>query len=922
MILAIRSRFFKLLGINIQEKNKVYWSLFLVFSGGALQCYISAFPIAIFISIFGSKNLPQIYLAVAGFSILMGVLYSFFESRFKFNQLILGLICTIGTFLTMLSLGIIHWGDPWLVVLLLIWAILSYDLLDLAIWAILNRIYTLQQAKSSFGIIGGFQSLGGLIGGLLSPILVLFIRLEYLLLMLGVLTFVVMVIMFYLLKNTDFQTEDLSEQDSFTPEIVDIEKQLKFKSFFKNRYVLKIFSLVTLGVFAMYTIDLLFNTAAEEKYPTDEALAAFMGIFYGLVDGLDLFTSVFVFNWFLKKFGLVPASFVLPTISLIIITPLLILLQVPGFFITVFWLITALKLFEECLRGSLSDMSILLLLQPFHPRVRSNLQAKIDSTIVGISTAIISLILILIASTIGVSTSLLAVLAMFFFIGQFLINLTLKNNYIDALSKAIAKRYYARGGSLKPTREDLLILKKYLNSNHPDEIIYALLIIEKIDKNTFVNALAHPLHSRSTFLVEFTLDKIMQYHLNQYEAVLEKILKSHPVEEIQAKALFTLGHINYSKIKPTLAKFLKNPESILGLQALTLINQFESSKGKIIVYETIMQMCKSPLREARRESARLIGVLNHDKFTALLNNLSVDKDEQVRVQALQSVIKLGYQELFDDVCKNIINIPLNLEILNDLKKHQDIFTKLIMNTFQYQSAPCKIKYLHILKHYNNLDAQNFIKTLIFTEKSMVKQLSLTMLVDMKFPYDEKFYKNLSQEILTETSFLRTQYEYLLTIPQLELTQLLTNIISSKLKLSSKRLILSLAIYYDNATIMKVRDGLEQIRENERDYAIELLHSSLEADHKKVIIPLFMKIYLNKTDVKFQVRSEFVQVLREHLQPNIEDNFDLATLLASIYIVMHGEYPELNDELHKLSSHPSPIIQETLAWGKMRRVKLT
>ena len=168
---TLREKLFRTMGMKISDQRKVFLSFLLTFATGALLCYISSFPLALFLTHNGSKTLPQIYLAVAFLLIFIGFAYTFLEYRLAFNKLMMGLIFIISFVLVLLGTALIKLSNNWIILLLLVWAIVAYDLLELCIWSVINRIYSMQQAKNSFGIIGAFQSIGGVLAGFSSPCL-------------------------------------------------------------------------------------------------------------------------------------------------------------------------------------------------------------------------------------------------------------------------------------------------------------------------------------------------------------------------------------------------------------------------------------------------------------------------------------------------------------------------------------------------------------------------------------------------------------------------------------------------------------------------------------------------------------------------------------------------------------------------------
>lgn len=418
-----------IMGLKATDTIKVLWTFSLAFISGALLCYISSLPIALFLMNYGSEQLPFIYLAVAFLYTVFGFAYAFFERRFIFQRLIIGLAFIICFVLTLLGTALITLNSKIIIIFMLLWVILSYDLIEFCVWSVINNIYSIQQAKKSFGIIGSCQSLGGLTAGLTSPFLISLMGVHNLIACVAVLSLFLVFAMFFLLRQADnLQPDEEENATDNTP---------SFQTIKNNKYIIKIASLTALAIFAMYSVDLLFNFVAEDRYPDGEKLAGFLGVFFGLVDGVDLLCSMALYSWLLKRMGVVSTLFILPVVGFLISLPIALLSFIPLWVNGVFWLIVTLKLWEESVRTSLTEMSHLLLLQPFPLQMRSFVQSKLDSIVIGLSMAIISIVLILLGNTLGHSILALSLCGMLFFVLSISILLSLKVDYRRAVSAAI-----------------------------------------------------------------------------------------------------------------------------------------------------------------------------------------------------------------------------------------------------------------------------------------------------------------------------------------------------------------------------------------------------------------------------------------------------------------------------------------------------
>ncbi|CEG55546.1 MFS transporter [Legionella fallonii] len=908
----IYNKFLRNIGIKRTEQSKLLWSLLMAFIAGGLQCYFSSFPMALFLTTYSSASLPMIYLAVAGLSVVFGLGYTFFEYRVSFNRLIVGLTVTVGILWTILGAALIGISNKLIIAVLIIWAILAFDLLGLAIWSVFNRIFSLQQAKNTFGVIKGCQSIGGLLAGLLSPILLFFVSLKYLIVGIGLSTFVLVLAMVTLLRNVK-SSEPLHGMN--TEKQDENLEEINIRALLHNKYVLKIFALIALGVFSTYIIALTFNTAAEARYPSEATLAGFLGVFFGLVDGVDLFCSVFLYKKLLKRYGLAAALFVLPALGILITLPILLFNSIPTLAYLVFWLIVSLKLSEDGIRASLTHMGNLLLLQPFPPRIRAFLHSKSDVLIVGVATAVISTLLILIVNFIGVSIGFLTGFAFLCFVITVLILCTLESDYVTALIKAISNRYFEGSELLYPTKEDLQLLKSCLSSQHSDEVIYALTVIERIAPAELPTVLGTIIRSPDLAVSGYALEKIKQYHLVHYFPEISSILQQHHPEALKAKALITAAHLDYEQTEQ-FARLLLH-DDFLPLSSAALIILYKQSKDptlKALATDKLHELMTATEEVKRAASAYIIGEIAQEEINKLLHQLITDSSELVRRKAFESVIHARYAPLYNDLIQNLHLLGIGDNISNDFFRGNHVILSVIDNHFADYSHDVKTKALYIVSQINDKQAQKFIEHFILSEDDTLKTAALHALSHFDQSTEPRILKKLSSEILFEAQYLHEQYQYLLSTPNVTLTALLRDALQRKIQLSTERLFLALSLYYDQNLIDKAINGLEKVREEEKSYALELIDTTLEAQHKKIISPLLAELYLAELPINADLHSDaFHRVLKNNIMPADQQYISLLTSMACLYVIIKGSILVCQTEIEKLQQSNNQLLHETIEW---------
>ncbi len=898
-------RILRVLNIKSSEKVMALWSFMLAFLIGSAQCYLSAVPMSLFLTRFSSASLPQVYLVVAGLAIALGSVYTFFENRLPFNRLMLGFILVIGCITTSLWFLLAGLTSIWIVALLTVWAIVAYDLLDLGLWSVFNRIYNLQQGKRLFGIIGASQSIGGIFSGLMLPLLLFFVATEHVILLISLIIFAALVILAGLLRTQINPEEDEDDED------VANEKN-SLSKIFKNKYIFKLMCLVTLGVFAMYIVDILFNTVAEQRYPNEEALAGFLGVFFGLVDGMDLLLSTFLFSWLLSRYGIIFSLMILPVLGILTGVFLLISHAVPLLVILIFWLVVVLKLFEEAIRASISDMSNLLLLQPLSPSLRAFALSKSDTFFVPLATAVISILLILVTHSVGIVIPWFVTAVLVCYGLYVLITLTLKTDYITVLTKAIANRYTLASTAQHINKESVPLFQKALLSKYPDEVIYALTTIENIDKPVFFNELKSTLKSKEIEVRRFTLKKIREYRLTDFYSQVLSSLEKEPNKRLQALIIRTLAALNYDEASHKISSSINDDSQIVSRTAIVTTWSYGDTLTQESMFEKVNQMISSEQETLRRSAAIIIGEVNNTQANNLLGILAHDENLTVKIPVLKAILKTKHHTLLNKVISNLDTLPLSGSTLEHFLSLGECFMPIIQEHFSNYSHAVQLKILYTIGEMNLRVGVLFLENSVLTQKGILQQAALRALSRTSDSKSNIFLDKLYRQIKEEVNHLSELQQFLNVIPMQEATGLLRDVFRRKVTLSIERLLLSIAIFYQDSPMMKIKSSLESGNEDEISYALELLERILDPELKRVISPVLIPIFLTE-ETHNENSNDFHELIKAHLHANDKEPMTILTCIACLYVIKEIGREPFSAELATLNNSTYPIIQETLIW---------
>lgn len=896
-----------LLGVKPSEKKLFLWSFILAFITQVINCYLASVPMSLFLMKFSSENLPKVYLGIGLLTIIIGYVYTLFHSHFAFNRVVLGFFIVIGCVTTIFWCLLAGFNNVWIIALLASWSMVSFYLIDYSLWSVFNQIYNLQQAKRLFGLLGAGQSIGGVIAGLLLPVLLLFVAAQQVILLIGILILLASLPLIKLLNLPNKLQEERVVRETKTPEGT-------MRSIFSNKYIVKLMALVFLAIFLLYMVDILFNTFAKEHYPEEQALAGFLGLFFGVVEGASFVISAFIYRQLMERYGAVLSLLLYPALLITVSIFIFVSNLVPLLVLLTFWLVVLLKFFEASVRANLNGITIVFLLQPLPPALRLLMLSKNHLFITPLAAIIISLIMIAVTNTVGIITSYVLVAVVVCCVLYILITRTLNSDYIQSLTKAIANRYVLTSGVQVYSKESLPLFAQALRSPHPDVVVYALSTIEQINKAEFIKGLQCTFKSSSVDICTLALKKIGQYHVKAFYPQIATMLDAEPNNTLKAQAITSLAELDYNKAQSKIALFVDAPSARVHSAALIALWRFGNDSTKREVLEKIRQMLTSTQENVRKSAVFIIGEIKDRHANQLLEVMLHDPSKRIQREVLKSVIKTKQAALLNELLSHLYLLQLSGDLLNRFLAMGESMMPIIQKNFENYPTIVKLKLLHLMGDMQLKAATVFLETIVLSQHPVLQQIALRSIERASLPKDHIFLEKLHLQIKKEIQFLEKQHAFLRCIPEGELTQLLRDVLKRKVALGIERLMLSLSIYYQNKVIMNVKTELEVGNANKVSYALELLERVLHVHHKSAILPVLNNIYLSESSASNALDSQdFRAVIKKQLHIVDDEKLTILSCMACLYIIKNMDKLPFESEIKELKQSQLALIQETLAW---------
>ena len=379
---------------------------------------------ALFLSQFSTSNLPAMVAAAAIVAVVMSILGGRVLVRLGPNRM------TIASFA--LS-GILQVGE-WMLFgyrpriaacLLYVHTVAFGAVLVSAFWSLMNESFEPRSAKTAFGKISGFGTLGGFLGGLLAERVAAFFSAQAVILMMAALHLVCAGLLWSGFPPTPVRpVADQRQSGKGGPAIVDALQRYPF--------LLTLAGLVLAASVSASLLDFVFKARAAQTIGRGAALFRFFGLYYTATSLLTFLLQTFVTRFCLKKAGLSASAAVLPgTASLGSVLNILF----PGF-----GLLSGVRGMEIVIRGSVYRSAYELFYTAVAPGDKRAAKSLIDVAVerVGdlLAAGTVSLLLVLSPgrhSLILFASAGISALALF-------LATRLKPGYLDALEKSLVER--------------------------------------------------------------------------------------------------------------------------------------------------------------------------------------------------------------------------------------------------------------------------------------------------------------------------------------------------------------------------------------------------------------------------------------------------------------------------------------------------
>lgn len=637
-------RFATILGVHPQEVTRVtalvVSSFFL---GAALVCDYTASN-TLFLTAFNISTLPYMYIVNAVLTIVFGILYVAIQKRVPFDKLlyITNNILAGIVFLCWLVLRLT--GSPAVIFLNMAMFRLIFIFTTLGIWELAGAAFDIQQAKRLFSLIGLGLMSAYVIGGLLTPIIVKYLEIENVLLLAVVFMLMYSGILMRMLPRMGIQKKHRAQPDG----------SLSLKEMFGDSYVRRILGLKTCSMLVAYVVEYIFYQQAAAHFPSQTALANFLGIFIGSATLVMVLVAALAAGRYISHFGI---KIALPTMPVAMVVTSLasalygIVAGTGGIF---FGLVASIMYANQILEKSIYTPTMAVLYQPLPPERRILVRVTVEGWF-GSVALILSGVLLLIfgwlpGRNIVSFVFLLLAIAIAF---VFLANSTYRG-YAMQLQQAVKARFVSGVALSGPNSLNAGQLLEQLRSEHPGNVLAALYYLDTIKNNPAAPFLVDLLKHPSPYVQMDALQRIAAYRFRQALGGVIRLMERPGISrEVRGQAVFTRMALQGELGVEYTASLLS---SDVAEQAILGLLRYGGEKGSALARQKLESLAKSTRAEDQVLAGHILAQTTSGGFGTLVIALLNSTQQDVRQAAIEAAGR-HFQPAFGETLLNLLAEP-------------------------------------------------------------------------------------------------------------------------------------------------------------------------------------------------------------------------------------------------------------------------
>jgi CRP-like cAMP-binding protein/ATP/ADP translocase len=622
------------------EDKQEYGKVFLLFA--YLFCVVSASTIGrtaadtLFLSRFDNSYLSLMYLPQALVMIMAGILFQRYSPKVRLESLMKILIPLISVLVLVSRFGVgleLRWVFPVIYI--------GYDvfnfLMIVCFWQFATSVMNQRKAKQMIGIVGSGGITGGILSGFGLKALVPLVGTANLIYFYAGLQLLGLVAVYLILS---FAKESIEAKPA-QPRITTAKQAVQRKSgLFASVPHLKYVAILSAAlVLSLTLIDYQFKVILRGTLQ-NEALAGFMGSFYGFSGLIALFVQLFISSRILTRFGVMTALLVFPitliagSFGILVLPVLAMAVIVKG----------SDKVVGDTLYSSVSQ----LVMFPVPPEWRGRAKSFLDGIVRNGAKGMAAICLLIVTRLLAPEQ--LSYIVLVLLVIGIIAGVKVKKAYLHTLLSNLK----TGGDDLQKVELNLMdpasrqILIDALSTPDKQQALYAFGLLREMDSFDLTPHLDELLHHSIPEMCIEALTYVEQKVPDGFEPILQSLVATDN-NQMKAKAILALAAYAKEEYVDEITVHLEDQSVEVQAAAIAGLVKYYSIEGMFRAVGKLKQMMESGQEEERIAMAALFGQIRVKNFYKPLISLLQDSSPQVRIRALESAATLHVPPLIEPI---------------------------------------------------------------------------------------------------------------------------------------------------------------------------------------------------------------------------------------------------------------------------------
>ncbi len=903
----------KILMVRPDEQANV-WLLFLHHffqSIGIAFFYVAANTI--FLHTFEVTDLAWTYIYSSVTLLIIGRIYAGGEHRFsaaKFMFMV-GIFVLISVIL--LWVGMLTFHGAWLAVLIMVWYRVLYLLCSLEFWGMTSLMFNVRQGKRLFSLISVGDVLPKVLGYSSLSFLIHVIGIDWIIPFAGL---CFLISLFILRKIIKEMPKELIEHQDEQREAVASTSYLS--QFFRNELIIALAGTAFLVIVAITFIEYTFLSTVKPGHSSDVEFAHFIALFFTIVYSAIIIIKIFFSSRIIKEWGIKTNLMIMPVLLLIVSLAIAFLPDLPSDHSKIVFLFSAMMVISEILKRSLHEPIFLTLFQPLSKKLRLHGHTVVKGLVEPIGYGVVGIILFWINKS--SEDNNLHVINYFLFgaiIGWIIFTNIVGKQYFGVLKNAVKKRFLGDQEITIKDKNTMQILNDKLHSIHPEEVIYSIELLQKIQAPDFNEIIIKLLNHEDHNVRMQALSKVENLKIREALPNIKLIIdsgESIAMREIAIRILCSFEH----EVPENILPLLHHHDIHIRKGAIVGLMTSGGVEAMLLAGQELLNFINSEKTNERVLAAEVIGDLKIKNFHQPIIRYFHDEREIVVDKAIETSGKLLNPALIPHLI-NFLDKPAYAE---RAMKSLIPFGGELLSSFEdflklpklFDDTEKTLRICRICGHIHTPKSGELLIYLLNNRNIRIRNEALINLVLLKFAAPLEMRDDIIRHLEEEFEKACWCYHAYTSMSHEGFYEAFCNALLLEIHQGISKIFNLLCLIYDPAVIKKAKEGFNLHSKDQKANAMEILdnHISKKIQSRFIVlledIPLASKA--EELSKIYHIKKESPDKIIRHVLKESDNKFNIWTQVTAIhsYCENHPEFEK--NTIALFYNHPYKILRDT------------